>query len=214
MKFKLNGCFEPVLSGDRDPFAVGKEGVCGPEIVGRGEGKVCGLTDGREDVKVGEGSKDENKDDGLYGSRSSASSEGSWNGTHCFGDLALDNKDEHTLGGCRELNSLPKRETGPLNSRWSNVGQGNTGNGNGGGGDDDGEVSLAVVRIGRLGGIGKVVRPDIYCPIAATYVIGLKRKLIDNKISYHQTLFLFRILHDLIVCVSLSNSLFRDHWLI
>ena len=77
----------------------------------------------------------------------------------------MGNKGERTLGG-RELGNLPKQETAPLNSRWSNVGQRNAGNGDSDG-DDDGEVSLAVVRIGGNGGIGKVVRPDIYCPIAA-----------------------------------------------
>jgi len=64
-----------------------------------------------------------------------------------------------------EVGNVPKQETGPLNSRWSNVGQGNAGDGDSDG-DEEG-VSLAVVRIGGNGGMGKVVRPDIYCPIAA-----------------------------------------------
>jgi len=152
LKFKLNRGCKPVLSGDGDPFAVGKESICGPEIVWYGKGKVCGLADGGEDVEVGEGSKDENKDDGFYGGRGGASCEGSWNGTHCFGGLVSTIR-MSTRWGRRELDNLPKQETGPLNNRWSNVGQGNAGNGGSDG--DDGEVTLAVVRIGGMGGFGK-----------------------------------------------------------
>jgi hypothetical protein len=78
---------EPVLSGDGDPFVIRKEGICGPEVVWCGESKVCGLTDGREDVEVGKGGKDEDEDDCFYGGKRSARCEGSRDGTHCFRDL-------------------------------------------------------------------------------------------------------------------------------
>ena len=41
------------------------------------------------------------------------------------------------------MDNLPKQETGPLDSGWSNVGQGNAGDGDSDG--DEEEVSLAVV---------------------------------------------------------------------
>ena len=72
LQFKMNARFEPVLPRDGDPFVVGEEGICGPEIVGRRESKVGGLADGGEDVEVGEGREDEDKDDGFYGGKRSA----------------------------------------------------------------------------------------------------------------------------------------------
>ena len=78
----MDACLEPGLSGDGDPFTISKESICGPKSVGRGESKVCGLTDGREDVEVGEGREDKDKDDGFYGGERSARCEGSRNCTH------------------------------------------------------------------------------------------------------------------------------------
>ena len=87
LKLKMDARLEPVLSGDWDPFVICKEGICGPEVVRCGESKVCGLTDSREDVKIGKGSKDEDEDDCFYRGKRSARCEGSGNCTHCFGDL-------------------------------------------------------------------------------------------------------------------------------
>lgn len=87
MKLKMDARLKPVLSGNGDPFVISKEGICGPKVVWCGERKVCGLTDGGEDVEVGKGSKDEDKDDCLYRGRRSARCKGSRDGTHYFGDL-------------------------------------------------------------------------------------------------------------------------------
>ena len=87
LKLEMGARLEPVLSGDRDPFVIREEGICGPEVIWCGESKVCGLTDSREDVKVGKGGKDEDKDDCFYGSRRGAGCERSRDCTHCSGGL-------------------------------------------------------------------------------------------------------------------------------
>ena len=87
LKFKMGARLEPVLSGDRDPFAIRKESICRPEVIWCGESKVRGLTDGREDVEVGKGGKDEDEDDCFYGGRRSTRRERSRDCTHCFGGL-------------------------------------------------------------------------------------------------------------------------------
>jgi len=82
LKFKVNACLEPVLSGDGDPFVIGMEGICGLEVGRCREGRVCGLPDDGEEVEVGKGCKDEGGDDGLYGGEGGTPGDGSRNGTH------------------------------------------------------------------------------------------------------------------------------------
>ena len=86
LELKMDARLEPVLSRDGDPFVICKEGICGPEVVWCGESKVCGLTDSREDVKIGKGRKDEDEDDCFYGGKRSTRCERSRDGTHCFKD--------------------------------------------------------------------------------------------------------------------------------
>lgn len=87
LKLEMDTGLEPVLSGDGDPLTVGEKGICGPDIVWRGESKVCGSTDGREDVKVGKGCKDKHEDDCLDRGERSARCERSRDGAHGFRNL-------------------------------------------------------------------------------------------------------------------------------
>ena len=82
----MHSRLEPVLSGDGDPFIIGEKGICGPEVIRCGESKVCGLTDGGEDVEIGKGGEDEDKDDCFYGGKRSTRCEGPRDSTHCFKD--------------------------------------------------------------------------------------------------------------------------------
>jgi len=115
LKFKVNARFEPVFPGDGDPLVIGKKSVCGPEAVWCGESKVCGLTDGGEDVEIGKGRNDEGEYNCFYGSKRSARREGSRNGTHCFGDpvRTIRTRNAERWGGRPILS-----ETTRLDSGW------------------------------------------------------------------------------------------------
>ena len=205
LKFKLIGCFEPVLSRDGDPFIVGKEGICGPEVVGCREGEVCGLADGGEDVEVGEGSKYENKDDSFYGGGSSARCEGSRNGTHCFWDLVWTIRMSTRCGGAGSWRTDRGRRPllgtaggqGSVRATWGTAAA------------TAGRSAWLLRESGDGGGFGKSF--DGYLLSDWRYVIDPIRK----PESYQQTLFI-SLLQSNCLCLiqTLSNSLFRDHWLI
>lgn len=74
------------------------------------------------------------------------------------GDDKYENIEQRGEVGAQPIQS----ETSRLGGGWSEVGQGDSDDGSG----DDEEADLAVVWVGEVEGTGKVVRPDIYCPIA------------------------------------------------
>ena len=159
LQFEVNTCFEPVLPGDWDPFIVGEESICGSEVVGCGESKVCGLTNGREDVEVGEGCEDEDKDNGFYGGKRSARCQGSGDGTHCLGDLARTIRVstlESAEGPATDRDRRPLRWTAggrtSVRTTWATMATATA------------RSAWVLCEQGETGN-GEVVRPDIYCPM-------------------------------------------------